>query len=43
MGERMGQQQQGLEFEAHAEQGEAKAHGRAGIQDAHWVGLVQRH
>lgn len=31
------------ESAAHTEQGKAKAHGRAGIQDAHRVGRVQRH
>lgn len=42
LGEQLGQRQQGLESEAHSEQGKAKAHGSAEIQDADRVGLVQR-
>lgn len=36
-----GEQQQGPESLKHTEQGKAKAQGRAGIQDAHRVGLVR--
>lgn len=31
------------ESEAHTERGKAEAHGSAGIQDVHRVGLAQRH